>query len=44
MLQPKLFPYSTMKRLGMFASYKFLGVPPTGTHSDGSGNDTRLID
>ena len=43
-LQPDLFPYSTMKRLGVFASYKFLGVPETGTHSDGSGNDSRLID
>jgi len=44
-LQDKLFPYANMSPLGVFASYKFLGMPQTGTHLSGSStNDTRLID
>jgi len=43
-LRPKLFPYSNWRQVGVFASYKFLGMPEDGTHRRSSTNDTRLID
>jgi len=38
------FPYYNMSQLGVFASYKFLGMPEYGTHVRKASNDTRLID
>ncbi len=44
-LRPQLFPYFNMSQVGVFASYKFLGMPADGTHVGKSGtNDSRLID
>ena len=44
-LRPKLFPYSNWRQVGVFASYKFLGIPEQGTHRRRSStNDARLID
>jgi len=39
-----LFPYYNMNQVNVHASYDYLGMPLTGTHSLGRGNDTRLID
>lgn len=43
-LAPPMFPYSSLGRVGLRASYQALGEPPIGTHVLASGNTTRLID
>lgn len=40
----RMFPYETMRSVGMRASYGPLGVPKRGTHVLRSGRSTRLID
>lgn len=43
-LRPKLFPYYNMSRVGVYASYRYLGTPAGGTQMNRNGNDTRIID
>jgi endonuclease/exonuclease/phosphatase (EEP) superfamily protein YafD len=42
--QARMFPYATMRAVGMRASYVPLGQPSRGTHVLTNGRGTRLID
>lgn len=42
--QPRLFPYSRMREVGMRASYEATGLPRRGTHVLRNGHSLRLID
>lgn len=43
-VQARLFPYAKMRQVHVHASYEALGLPQTGTHVRGPGQDGRLID
>lgn len=44
-VRDSIFPYVKMAQVGVYASYKFLGMPEEGTHKSGkTGNSVRLID
>jgi exonuclease III len=43
-IRPDLFPYASLSRVNMRASYAAAGEPSYGTHVLKSGNGTRLID
>ena len=44
-VRDKMFPYHKMAQVGVYASYKFLGMPTTGTHNSSKrGGGNRLID
>jgi endonuclease/exonuclease/phosphatase (EEP) superfamily protein YafD len=42
--QARMFPYATMRAVGMRASFVPLGQPARGTHALGNGRSDRLID
>jgi endonuclease/exonuclease/phosphatase (EEP) superfamily protein YafD len=43
-LQSKMFPYYNMKQIGVYASYRTLGMPARGTQNNRNGINTRIID